>query len=118
MTVQKLFDFREVVRSCFPEKATYVDTVRHDPDRDREDGYVRFLFYESFVFGFGFSGAPYTSVSCFFQPTETVTTTKILGKDLTFIENTPEGLTEALDHIDEFCRLRLPDKCLEAYDAL
>ncbi|MGO2141743.1 MAG: hypothetical protein ACTH30_15195 [Leucobacter sp.] len=116
MHVQSLSALKETVGSHFQEKARYRGTVRHDPERDREDGFVRFLLFGSFTFGFGFSGAPYTSVSCFYEASEGSTTTVLLGIDLAFVENDEESISRALRHVEHYCRLRLPDKYLAAWE--
>lgn len=116
--IRSLSALRQVVGAHFQSKALYRGTVRHDPERDREDGFVRFLLYDSFAFGFGFSGAPYTSLSCFYEASQGTTTTVLLGKDLAFIENDKESVTQALCHVEYYCRLRLPDRFLEAWGAL
>ncbi|RKQ89408.1 hypothetical protein U746_1740 [Mycolicibacterium mucogenicum 261Sha1.1M5] len=77
---------------------------------------MRFLLFDSFTFGFGFSGAPYTSVSCFYEASESSTTTVLLGIDLAFVENDEESISRALGHVEQYCRLRLPDKYLDAWE--
>ena len=114
--IQSLSALRQVVGAHFQSKALYRGTVRHDPERDREDGFVRFLLYDSFAFGFGFSGAPYTSLSCFYEASQGVTTTVLLGKELAFIENDEKSIARALRHVDHYCSLRLPDRFLEAWE--
>ncbi|WP_427868843.1 hypothetical protein [Leucobacter luti] len=117
MKIQKLFDYREVVGDHFGPKARYIDTVRYGPERDQEDGHVRFLLYETFIFGFGFPGAQYSSVSCFFQASDSVSMTEFSGRDHTFIENNLDALKEAFFDVDTFCRLRLPEKFLSDLDS-
>lgn len=115
MEFQKLADLRLCVSETFPDVARYVDTVRLDRERDPEDGYVRFAFYDSVVFGFGFSGAPYSSIGVFLQINEGVSVTEFGGRDFAFIENTKTDFSIALDRIHEYSRLRLTDKFLEAH---
>ncbi|QIM16931.1 hypothetical protein G7067_11820 [Leucobacter insecticola] len=117
MFVSELFELRGLVQQYFTHRAVYVDTVRHNPEVDREDGFVRFLLYESFVFGFGFSGAPYSSLGFFFQADSAASSTTLLGVDLTFVENDRQAISAALEHIDRYCRLRLPKEFLVAFDA-
>ncbi|WP_156316530.1 hypothetical protein [Leucobacter japonicus] len=112
MTIERLFDYRETVGHYFGQKALYVDTVRYESHHGEESGHVRFLLYGSFVFGFGFPGAQFSSLSCFFQVSDSVSTTEFCGKDHTFIENNLEALEEAFSDVDRFCRLRLPEKFL------
>ncbi|GAA1785793.1 hypothetical protein [Leucobacter iarius] len=111
----KLAGVRMYIERALPGVARYVDTVRLDRERDPEGGYVRFAFYDSVVFGFGFSGAPYSSIGEFLQINEGVTVTEFAGRDFAFIENPEEDFSIALERIHEYSRLRLTDKFLEAY---
>ena len=117
MEFKKLADLRLFVENSLPGVARYLDTVRLDRERDPEDGYVRFAFYDSVVIGFGFSGAPYSSIGAFLQFGDGASVTEFAGRDFAFIENSKEEFSAALECIHLCSRLRLPDKFLEAYDS-
>ena len=118
MYVQGLFDLRKKAQSHFGPRALYRATQRHDPPEVSEHGNVKFLLYDSFVFGFGIMEPPLTSLAFFLVAPGEVTTRSVLGKKLVFIENTEQDVENAFRVVDEYCRLRLPDKFLQVYDAL
>ncbi|GAB3128757.1 hypothetical protein HNR05_002844 [Leifsonia psychrotolerans] len=118
MYVENLSDLRRKVLRHFGSRAIYYSTSRYDAPGVSESGEVRFLLYDSFVFGFGIMEPPYTSLSIFLDFGGDIAATRVLGKELTFIENEETDLRDAFEVVNQYCRLRLPDRFLEAYDAL
>ncbi|GAB3123091.1 hypothetical protein [Glaciibacter psychrotolerans] len=117
MYVKGLFDLRQKVQNHFGSRALYRATQRYDPGVS-ENGNVKFLLYDSFVVGFGIMEPPLTSLAFFLMAPGDVTTTRLLGKKLVFIENREQDVEDAFRVVDEYCRLRLPDTFLQVYDAL
>lgn len=118
MYIADLRQMRSVVQEHFGKRALFRGVQPSEGYSNFERGAVQFLAYDSFAFMFVIADEPYTSLGCVLQVTDAISTTTVLGEDLAFIENTEEDLQKALAVIDRFCRLSLPDKFLEAYDAL
>ncbi|GAB3128544.1 hypothetical protein [Glaciibacter psychrotolerans] len=118
MYVEDLFDLSQKALSYFGPKALFCGDHLPDDATEGDEGYAQFLLYNSYAFGFGFMDPPYTSLAFFLIATDRITTTQILGKDLLFTENQEKDVQNAFRVMDEYCRLRLPDKFLQVYDAL
>ncbi|GAB3128548.1 hypothetical protein [Glaciibacter psychrotolerans] len=117
MYIDGLTDLRHKAQGHFGPRATYRATYEDDPQKG-ENGYVKFVLYDSFVFDFGFMEPPLTALGFSLELAERTSETVLLGKDLLFIENREPDVEDAFRVVDEYCRLRLPDKFLQVYDAL
>ena len=73
--------------------------------------------YGVFPVRFVILGDPYDTLEIQFEITAERVTHTVLGHQLMFIENTEAALREAFEVVDRYCRLRLPDKFLDAYDS-
>lgn len=83
---------------------------------NREDREITFLLYGTFLF----HSALESRTDIFglaLALAGSVVTRKLLGKEFS-LNNDAESIIESLDHADRYCRLALPDKLLETYDAL
>ena len=75
---------------------------------------VTCTLYDSFIFNCGLNDRYGRFGGCIqVGPKEYITT--FLGKDLS-LNSDEESIKESLCIIDNYCRLRLPDKFLKAYD--
>ena len=101
--VNKLYD---LVEDFYSYKAKMISL----DDKKRE---VVCILYESFVFGFSIDeGTGVFGAGLMFNTRETLIT--LLGEPLA--TNGDEiSIIETLKRIDNYCRVRLPDKFLEAY---
>lgn len=80
---------------------------------NREEREVVFVMYDSFLFRCGFD-KPHDTFKCGLRLNEHISSIKLLGK--TFSLNSDEqSIKNSLQMADDYCRLRLPDKFLEAY---
>ena len=79
----------------------------------REEREVVFVMYDSFLFKCGFD-EPHDTFKCGLMLSEHVSLITLLGK--TFSLNSDEqSIKNNLQIVDDYCRLRLPDKFLEEY---
>jgi hypothetical protein len=74
-----------------------------------------FVLYDSFVF-LASVDERYGSFGVVHLPAERASVSRFLGTSTTLCTGEAQ-IREALQTIDDYCRLRLPDKYLEAFDA-
>lgn len=77
---------------------------------------IDFILYDSFVFSAGIAENTLTFGMALQLPGG-FSTSRLLGQKVS-INNDPESIARNLELADGYCRLRLPDKFLEAYDKL
>ncbi|MFJ3491368.1 hypothetical protein [Leifsonia aquatica] len=76
---------------------------------------IDFSLYDSFVFSAGIAEKTYTFGMALQLPGG-FSAIRLLGQKFS-INNEPESIARNLDMADEYCRLRLPDKFLEAFES-
>lgn len=81
-----------------------------------EDETVKLLLYGVEVFYLGMPREPWTSLTFQYEASENTRIQNLLGVRLNGIENTREDVERAFQVIDNFARLHLPDKYLEAWE--
>ena len=91
------------------------EETRREED-DANHGPVRFSLYDSFVFSFVVAEFPFSSIAVVHQLPGEDLSSRLLGVELTFIENEEDALVSAFNVVEKYCRLRLPEKYLTAFD--
>lgn len=114
--ISDLRELRSLVQQHFGKNARYLATRRDEADSNR--GSVRFSLYDSFVFSFVVAEFPLSSLAVVHHLPTDAFSSRLLGEELTFIENDEKALASAFQTVDRYCRLRLPDKYLNALEAL
>ena len=79
-----------------------------------EEQKIDFTLYDSFSLSCGFNEHG-SFDACINLPNE-ITSIDFVGYNCSLIENNEKDILIALQKIDDYCRLRLPDKFLEMYD--
>ncbi|MFK3835313.1 hypothetical protein [Microbacterium sp. NPDC087868] len=80
------------------------------------DGKVKLLLYGVDVFYLGLPNNPRAGITFQYEVSATTRTQDFFGVRLSAVENTQEDVERAFDVIDNFARLHLPDKYLEAWE--
>ncbi|GAA1785785.1 hypothetical protein [Leucobacter iarius] len=111
MYVDGVEGFRQRVQSKFGARAKYQCSYL-------SQGYVLFDLYGVFGFRFFVSEEPYDTLQVALELASNRVTNSLLGRELVFIENSERGVEEALNVVDWYCRLRLPEKYLAVCDEL
>ena len=75
---------------------------------------IDFILYDSFSLSCGFN--EHGSFDAWINFPNELHTTQFVGYNCGLIENNEKDILIALQKIDDYCRLRLPDKFLEMYD--
>lgn len=83
---------------------------------NREDREIRFVLYETFVFETALE--PRTDIfGLGLVLPGNIVTRRLLGTEFS-LNNDSDSIRGSLDHADRYCRLAMPQKLLESYDAL
>jgi hypothetical protein len=106
---QNLEDLRDFIESHLGRKARVLTVVRNQ-------GEIEFSLYETFVFKASID--PRTKAFGFGLELPGNRVTKVLLGERFSLNNDQASVAASLDHADRYCRLAMPDKLLESYDAL
>ncbi len=104
MTLNQLYLF---LRNFYGYKAQVLGLWEEQQEID-------LILYDSFSITCGFD--EHGSFGATVNLPKNLGTTYFVGFDCSLIENNETSIKNALQKIDEYCRLRLPDKFLEMYD--
>lgn len=94
-----------------------IDYYNHkisSPTVNSKEGSFEFVLYESFVFGMSIDER-YGVFGAALSLSNKHISLKLLGEEIA-INNDRNEILKSFKKIDTYCRLRLPDKFLEAYD--
>ncbi|MFK3835311.1 hypothetical protein [Microbacterium sp. NPDC087868] len=81
-----------------------------------EDKTAKLVLYGTEVFYLGMPKSPREGITFQYEVSVTTRSQNFFGVRLSAVENTREDVERAFDVIDNFARLRLPDKYLRAWD--
>jgi hypothetical protein len=112
--IATLRELRSAVEEYYGSKARYLATKPSEIASER--GQVRFLLYEALHFHFVVLDPPYSSLSVSRRVDGEAPISDFILGDLTFVENAEHDVLKALDIVDQYCRLLLPDKYLRLFD--
>lgn len=104
MTLDELYDFIKIYYG-------YKAQVLGKRDDEQE---IDLILYGSFSITCGLD--EHASFGATINLPKKLATTYFVGFDCSLIENNEKDISHALKKIDEYCRLRLPDKFLKMYD--
>lgn len=102
-----IFQLSKLIREFYGYKG---EVLRTSPKYQKID----FTLYDSFSLSCGFNEHG-SFDACINLPNE-ITSIDFVGYNCSLIENNEKDILIALQKIDDYCRLRLPDKFLEMYD--
>ena len=96
-----------IIKRClgYKVKVMYIDSIKRE---------VVFMMYDSFLFKCQLDER-YNSFGCGLQFSDGTISTNFLGREIS-LNSDEKSIKESLKIIDDYCRLRLPDKFLEEYD--
>jgi hypothetical protein len=80
-------------------------------------GTVQLLLYGSEVFYLGLPNNPRAGITFQYEASGNTRTQDFFGVRLSAVDNTQEDVERAFDVIDNYARLHLPDKNLQAWHA-
>lgn len=105
------------VRDLYHKARAYFHGRGGPTSINSEDETVCLVLYGVKEFRLAMPEWHWTSLAFQYRVSEHRFTQKFLGTSLTFVENTKEDVERAFDVLDEFARLQLPDKYLDAWEA-
>ncbi|MFD1739553.1 hypothetical protein ACFSCX_24020 [Bacillus salitolerans] len=100
-------DLLKIIESFFGKKAKQYMI-------ESEKREISCLLYDSFQFKCGFEGQ-YGNFNGGIIVGDSYVVTKFFGEFLS-LNNDEESIIKSLEKVDQYCRLRLPDKFLNAYE--
>ncbi|MDD3205236.1 MAG: hypothetical protein PHS74_05815 [Lachnospiraceae bacterium] len=85
-------------------KIMYIDSTKNE---------AAFMLYDSFLFKFQLD-ENHNTFGCGLEFSDGMISKRFLGKDIS-LDSDEKSIKESLKIIDDYCRLRLPDKFLDSY---